>query len=157
MNTHPPTTEHQWLKQLLGTWEIVPAPETPADQLQQGTETYRALGDFWVVGHAVTTFAEGGMENVVTLGFDPDRAKFVGTWVGSPMEHLWLYEGTLDADSNTLTLDSIGPDFFGGREGMIRYQDIVVLDGDRRWLRAQYEDENGVFQSMMETEYRRVN
>ena len=45
----------------------------------------------------------------ITLGYDPAKKRFVGTWLGSMMTHLWIYDGELSADERTLTLSSEGP------------------------------------------------
>ncbi len=46
----------------------------------------------------------GGMATTtMTLGFDPDRGHFTGTFVGSMMTHLWLHQGTPDPDRGVLT------------------------------------------------------
>src|SRR3546814_12079912 len=61
------------------------------------------------------------------LGYDPRRQRYVGTWVGSMMTHLWVYEGSLDDSGKVLTLDCEGLDF--ETEGrMTRYQDIITIE-----------------------------
>lgn len=37
---------------------------------------------------------------MMTLGYDPARKWFVGTFIGSMMTHMWVYAGTV------LTLDT---------------------------------------------------
>ena len=32
-----------------------------------------------------------------TLGYDPAKKKYVGTFIASVMTHLWIYSGSLDA------------------------------------------------------------
>ena len=34
---------------------------------------------------------------IMTLGYDPQKKRFVGTLIGSMMTHLWVYDGALDA------------------------------------------------------------
>src|SRR5687768_17755328 len=38
------------------------------------------------------------MTAVITVGFDPAKGNFVGTWVGSMMTNLWVYKGWLEED-----------------------------------------------------------
>ena len=45
----------------------------------------------------------------MTLGYDPVQKRFVGTFIGSMMTHMWIYNGTLDAAGKVLTLDTEGP------------------------------------------------
>src|SRR5688572_26440804 len=74
---------------------------------------------------------------MLTLGYDPRTTRFVGTWVGSMMTHLWVYEGVLDATERVLTLNADGPDM--SAEGKIaKYQDIIELrSDDHRTLSSQ--------------------
>ena len=79
----------------------------------------------------------------MTLGYDPQKQRFVGTFVASMMTHLWSYDGTLDASGEVLTLDTLGPSFSGdGR--LVRYQDIIAWEGDdHRTLRSRAMGEDG--------------
>jgi hypothetical protein len=65
---------------------------------------------------------------VITLGFDPKRNRYVGTWIGSMMNHLWVYDGELDANKRVLTLNAEGPSFSGDGT-MAKYQDIIEFVG----------------------------
>ena len=55
----------------------------------------------------------GPATTLMTLGYDPEKKRFVGTWIGSMMTHLWIYDGALDAAGKVLTLDAEGPSFAG--------------------------------------------
>ena len=39
---------------------------------------------------------DGFGQTLMTLGFNPQTERYVGTWVGSMMAHLWVYDGWLD-------------------------------------------------------------
>jgi hypothetical protein len=70
----------------------------------------------------------------ITLGFDPAKGRFVGSWVGSMMPMLWTYDGFLDEGRKVLTLESEGPSFSG--DGTIsKYRDVieVVSPAERRF------------------------
>jgi len=41
---------------------------------------------------------------MMTLGYDPQKKRYLGTWIGSMMSHLWVYEVELDASGSVLTL-----------------------------------------------------
>jgi len=104
--------------------------------LTKGASHARLLGGFWMIEEGRNTL----MPYVFTMthGFDPQRAKFVGTWADSMMPHLWRYEGTVDATGNILTLDTEGPNpMEGGRISKVREvtefksNDLRVLTSSR--------------------------
>lgn len=112
------TDAHCWLQRLIGDWtyEIDPADghgESP--QKIGGTERVRALGDVWIVGDGKGRMPDGSPADwQLTLGYDPGRQRYVGTWIGSMMNYLWIYrDGFLDADGRVLTLEAEGPTFDG--------------------------------------------
>lgn len=126
----PAQPQHHWLKNLLGDWSIetecVMGPDQPPMKLK-GRESVRMLGDLWAVCEGGGPMHDGGqMSFIMTLGFDPARGKFVGTWIGSPMSHMFVYEGSLDAAERTLTLDTTGPSFTDPSRTE-RYQDIITI------------------------------
>ena len=75
------------------------------------------------------------MKSIITLGYDPAKQRFVGSFIASCMTHLWPYEGTLDATGKVLTLDSEGPSFSGDGT-TVKYQDIVEIVDDDNWMLA---------------------
>ena len=83
-------------------------PGKPAIKAK-GTETSRLIGGFWVVGEGKGEMMNMPFTSVLTLGYDPDKKKYVGTWVDSMSSYLWKYEGTVDATGKILTLETEGP------------------------------------------------
>lgn len=104
-----PQKEHEWLQKLVGEWtfeaEASMGPDKPAE-VYRGAETVRPLGGFWTLGEG-----QGGMPDgttgttFMTLGYDPQKKRFVGTFIGSMMTNLWIYDGELDQDER-VQLDS---------------------------------------------------
>ena len=155
-----PQKEHEWLHQLVGEWtfesEADMGPDKPRQKLN-GSERVRSLGGMWVIGEGQGEMPGGGTGHmVITLGFDPKRNRYVGTWVGSMMNHLWVYDGELDAKQRVLMLNAEGPSFSGDGT-MSKYQDIIeIVSPDRRVLRSQVLGEGGKWTQFMEAQYRRV-
>ncbi len=152
--------EHQWLMQLVGEWEYEhEAPCGPEGEMGKSTgrEVYRALGDLWVVGELTGEIPGGGsMTCITTLGYDSARGRFVGNWVGSPMTHMFVYDGERDESGNILTLNCTGPSFEDVTK-MAEYQDIIEMRGrDERLFRSRYKDDAGSWQQFMEGVFRRV-
>jgi hypothetical protein len=155
-----PQKEHAWLQKLVGEWtyegEAKTEPGKPAERFK-GTETVRAIGDLWVQGEGKGEMPGGGPATMlITLGYDPAKGRFVGTWVGSMMAHLWVYEGELDAAGRVLTLNSEGPSFAG--DGSIqKYQDVITVESaDHRILTSRAPDASGGWNEFMTAHYRRV-
>ena len=153
MQTPDPTTEHHWLQQLVGDWQFVHecsmGPDQPSSK-STGTQSTRALGKFWTLGEMSVDSSEGSASHsIITLGFDPMRGKFVGTFVSSCMTYLWLYEGSLDEAGRVLTLDAEGPSFLG--EGaMGHYQDIIeFVDADTYLFSSRIKQADGTWLSFM--------
>ena len=158
MNSEP-QKEHQWLQRFVGDWtseaEMVMAPgESPATS--KGTESAKSLGGLWVLAEGEGELPGGGTGTMMlTLGYDPQKKRYIGTWVGSMMTHMWLYNGALDATGNVLTLDTEGPGMAGDGK-MFRYQDVIEFKSDdHRILTSQMLGEDGKWQRFMTAHYRR--
>jgi hypothetical protein len=95
------------------------------------------------------------MQYQLTLGYDPARKRFVGTWVGAMMPYQWVYNGELDASGNVLTLNCEGPAFDGSGK-MMPYRDVhEFLSDDHRQLKAYTQSEDGTWNHFMTTDYHR--
>lgn len=156
-----PRAEHEWLKRLVGEWafdsKCQMEPGQPPAQTS-GTESVRAVGDLWVVGEGQGSMPGGGTcSMIITLGFDPAKERFVGTFIVSIMPGLWIYDGVLDPTGRKLTLDTEGPAMSANGSRRARYQDIIELPEDGgRLLRSRMLDEAGSWNEFMVARYRRV-
>ncbi len=157
MNAEP-TAEHKWLHRLVGEWESEADchDEKGEQQKNKGTESVRSLGGLWVVADGSGEMPGGGEARMLmTLGYDPAKKRFIGTWAGSMMTHMWIYEGELDASGKQLTLNTTGPDF--GKPGATAaYQDIITfVTDDHRTLTSRMQAADGSWNQIMEAHYRR--
>jgi hypothetical protein len=155
-----PQKEHHWLQQIVGEWtfesEACMGPGQPPMKAT-GTEAVRSLGGLYVLCEGRGEMPSGGeMKSVMTLGYDPAKKRFVGTFIASCMTHLWAYDGVLDAAEKVLTLDTEGPSFTA--EGkMARFQDILeIKSDDHRVLSSRFLGEDGDWHPFMTANYRRV-
>lgn len=151
-----PQAQHRWLHKLVGEWQYEFEAMTPGGPTSSGTERVRKIGDLWVVAESDGEMpGSGPIVMVVTLGYDPAKKRFVGTWIGSMMADLWVYDGELDAAERVLTLNSIGPSMKGDGS-RAPYQDIIELVNDNeRLFRAQVL-EDGAWKPLMTARYRRT-
>ena len=160
MKAPEPQENHRWLQKLVGEWRYeidMPAgPDEPATK-HEGSESVRPLGELWVIGEGSGEMPDGSpATTVITLGYDPGRGRFVGTWIGSMMTWMWVYDGELDDAGKVLTLESEGPDMSGGG-GTARYRDVIEwVSDDHRLLRSQVLQDDGQWHEFMQADYRRV-
>lgn len=154
-----PRKEHHWLRKLVGEWtyesECSMGPDQPAMK-STGSENVRSLGDLWVLCEGQGEMPGGGTATMLmTLGYDPRTRRFVGTWIGSMMTHLWVYDGELDATERTLTLYAEGPNM--AAEGKLaKYRDVIEFKSDHhRTLTSHMRGEDGQWHHFMTANYRR--
>src|SRR5882724_4163787 len=127
-----PQKEHEWLHRLVGDWtyesECSMGPGQPPSKFA-GMESVRSLGGVWVLCEGRGHMPGGGTGlTIMTLGYDPAKKRYVGTFIGSMMTHLWIYDGELDAAGKVLTLDTEGPSFNDGK--MAKYKDVIEFKSD---------------------------
>lgn len=157
MEPAAPQKEHAWLKQLVGEWTFTSAMPGGADQppaTYHGSETVRMLGDLWAVGEG-TGEMPGGCTGrmLITIGFDPKSGRYIGTWVGSMMNKLWVYDGEVVGD--TLNLYADGPSFADPTKPA-RYRDAIqIVDPDHRIFTGAQQNADGTWTEFMRAEYRR--
>lgn len=153
-----PGPEHRWLQQLVGEWESAweePGRDGAPPTRVTGRETVRAHGDLWIVGESSFEVDGERHDNLLTLGFDPARGRWVGTFVASGMAHLWVYDGVREGEA--LVLECDGPRF-DDRPGTARYRDVYAREGDaRRTLTSSVRDDaTGQWTPFMTMTYRRM-
>ena len=155
-----PQREHNWLQKLVGEWtfetEATMEPGKPPEKFN-GKESVRSIGGLWMVCEGGGEMPGGGTATtIMTLGYDPAKKKFLGTFIGSMMTHMWVYEGELDAAEKVLTLDTEGPSFKGDGK-LVKYQDIIeIKSDDHRTLSSQTLGEDGKWHRFMTANYRRT-
>jgi hypothetical protein len=156
-----PQKEHQWLQQLVGEWtseaDCSMGPGQPSTK-SYGTERVRMVGGVWMVGEGQGEMPGGGTATMImTLGYDPQKKKYLGTWIGSMMTHMWHYDGEMDASGLILTLSAEGPSMAGDGT-MAKYQDIIeIKSGDHRTLSSRVLGPDGTWKHFMTADYRRKN
>ena len=154
-----PEKNHEWLQSLVGEWTYeVEATMKPGEAPTEsgGTEIVRSLGGFWIVGEGQGEMPGcGPVTSILTLGYDPQKKRFTGSWIGSMMSHMWVYDGELDESEKVLTLNTEGPGM-SDQSKMEMYQDIVeVKSGDHRTLSSRHLGDDGKWQTFMTANYRR--
>lgn len=156
-----PAKEHAWLKKLVGEWTfdaVCPGgPNGEGAMKHSGRESVRMLGDLWVLGEGSGQMPDGSPARMLlTLGFDPRKGKYVGSWIGSMMANMFVYEGTLSSDGKSLPLETDGPSFTDPAK-TDRYRDEITFVSDtHRTLRSSVKGPDGTWQEFMKADYKRM-
>ena len=150
-----PLPEHRWLERMVGEWDFVAEADMGDGQSHrsEGTESVRSLNGVWIVAEGTADGPDGsGHTNIIQLGYDPAKGRYVGSFISSFMTRFWSYEGAREGDR--LVLETEGPSFTG--EGTSPYRDIVEITGDdTRELRSQTPGPDGGWVEFMVSRYTR--
>ena len=153
-----PPRDHEWLKQLVGEWDVqwkmYMQPDQPPMEAA-GTDSVRALGDQWIIAEAKTTMMGSPYNGILSLGYSAQKKHFIGTWIDSFGGHLWVYKGTLNDAGDALTLETEGPSL-ENPEKTARYKEIIQITGrDSRTFTSNFEAEDGTWVKILTVESRR--
>ncbi len=150
--------EHEWLRQLAGEWEYDTEaslePGKPPVKIK-GTASARTVGDFWVVAEHKATLFDAPFTGIMTLGFDGQKKKYVGTWIDSMHGHILHYEGTVDVAGKTLTLLTEGPNPNAPGK-LCKFKEVIEFKStDHKILTSSLQGEDGKWDAFMTVNYRR--
>lgn len=157
--TPAPTKDHEWLKQLVGEWDVTfkisMQPDQPPAE-SAGTDSVRMLGDYWVVAETKSTMMGAPFSGILSLGYNALKEQFNGTWIDSMGGQLWVYKGTLNDAGDALTLETEGPSLTEGPDKTARYKEVIQITGkDSRTFTSNTETEPGKWMKILTIEYRR--
>lgn len=148
---------HRWLQQLCGNWTFEGECFTPeGSSKQKGTQTISKFGDLWIQAESETEVDGDTMKSIITLGYDPAKSKFVGSFIATVMTSFWVYEGELDAAKKLLPLKCKGPRF-DGKPGLSDYEDVIdIVSPNEYYLRGRIKQDDGTWVEFMKTRYTRA-
>lgn len=154
-----PREQHRWLEKLAGDWEsdvkIFTQPdEAPVES--KSTESAAMLGGFWLISKGEGDMMGAPFKSVLTIGYDADKEKFVGSWIDTAMGKLWIYEGTLDEAETTLTLESEGHCPMRGETA--KFRDVVELKSpDHKVVTSMTQTPDGEWITLVVVDSRKKN
>ena len=104
--------EHGVLKKDAGTWTASMKMWTGGEEPIEATgiEVNKMIGDLWVSSTFEAEIFGQKFTGSGTFGYDPEKKKYIGSWVDSMTPYVSHMEGTYDADSKTMTLATKGKD-----------------------------------------------
>jgi hypothetical protein len=105
-----PGPEHEMLKKFEGQWD---AAVSFTGGESKATATYKlGLGGFWLLLNFKGEFGGAPFEGRGVMGYDPNKKKYVSTWIDSGEPFLTMTEGRFDKEGKTFTEtgESVGMD-----------------------------------------------
>ena len=121
-----------------------------------GTMQCRLVGGLWLIAESSGVTPEGDEWHcVLTVGYDPTPKQYIGSFIGSMMANMWIYQGQIDASGKRLPLNTEGPAF--DREGTTAYRDTIEIVDDNCWrFTGEMMSANGTWFPMMSAEHQRI-
>jgi len=100
-----PTQEHRLLTKDVGDWDAALTFSGPMGDMQMtGKESVSMYGPFFQVSEFAGAFMGQEFFGRATMGYDPVREKWVGTWTDSSSPWMQVMYGDYDAATKSLTL-----------------------------------------------------
>lgn len=153
-----PQKEHEWLGQLTGEWdaevEMHMEPGKPP-ATTTGTQTSRMIGGFWYLEENQGSFMGQPFTGILSIGFDPSREKYVGTWLDSMSCYPMQYTGILDKSGRRLVLEAEGrcPDNPGE---LRKFRDTIeIQDAGHKSFTSCIQEADESWSTVMVVRYRR--
>lgn len=115
LSAQPPSAppEMEIFKHEVGEWDVeIKAWEGPGEpKITKGSESNRMMGDFWLIGDFKGKLFGFDFLGHGTYTYDPEKKKYIGTWMDSLGPAVMHTEGTYDKEKKTLTMvgDAMAP------------------------------------------------
>ncbi len=154
-----PTKEHALLEQFAGEWTCeseITMPGETEPMTCKGTESTRMIGGFWLLAEGKADMLGMQNESMITLGYDPAKKKYVGTFICSAQDYLWEYEGAFDESGKKLVLTTVGPSLTDPTQQQTYQETIETIDADHKVFTSYFQDAEGKWQEIVSVKYVRV-
>jgi hypothetical protein len=113
-----PQPEHRLLERFAGDWRFerqsVPAEGSDPQNLGAGVISAEMVGDFFIVSRWSGTVYGADYEAFQSLGYDIEQKTYTGSWIDSFISFRWELDGTVEEESQELTITTSGPAPTGG-------------------------------------------
>jgi hypothetical protein len=153
-----PTKEHELLNQFAGEWDsIAEAAVEPGKEpiTCKGTESAKIVGGFWLVSQGEGDMLGTSVKSLLTIGYDPAKKTYVGTFLCSMDSTLWNYVGSFDETGKKLTLETEGPiPFTPGKRAKFR-ETLELKDKDYKEFTSLMQGDDGKWTEIVKMKYSR--
>lgn len=152
-----PTKEHKWLQKFAGNWDsemsVFMEPGKPPVKTRS-TESFRMVGGFWVQGEGKCQMMGQPYSSLLTIGYDPAKKNYFGTWLDSASSYLWKYTGSVDKTGKILTLMTSGPCPMKPGEN-VQFKEVTEFKSDDHRVFTSYILDKGKWIPMVSISSRR--
>ncbi|MCO5731902.1 DUF1579 domain-containing protein [Rhizobium sp. SSA_523] len=154
MTMPKPRAEHAFLQRLVGRWQVSAADMTDGEDW---IEEVRSLHDLWFVAEGRGKMPGGAAATtVLTLGYNSQTGRYIGSWIGTMMEHMWVYDGDVSEDGSTLSLYTTGPSFDDPSVTQAYREEIIFTGDDTRIFTSSAKQPDGGWHTFMRADYKRL-
>ena len=140
-----PTEHHKRVLQGAGHWEGTLSMYMPGMSEASATEcseVVTALGDLWTTSRFECSFMGMPFTGSSTLGYDPKKGKYVGTWIDSMNPMLTVMEGDFDKEKNAIVMEyDMMDEMSGGMKRMRSYTTSTDTTTDIKFYVVDGEEE----------------
>lgn len=115
MKVLPPMAEHKMLLESAGDWEgsVVHIAPDKTESTAQARERIEPIGPYWTQSRFESDFMGSPYLGTGVMGYDPEKKKFIGTWVDNMSSYFALMEGKMEGDK--LVMRWQAPDLTSGK------------------------------------------
>ena len=144
-----PSPEHGYFKKMVGTWDCT---MKMGPQESKATARYRMIGGFWLVGNFNGDIQGMKFEGHETMGWDPKKKKYVGTWMDSMSPYGMNMESELDSSKKTMTATGDAMNMEGK---MAKFKMVSEWKNDDEMTMTMYEEKGGKMEQQFSIDYKR--
>jgi Protein of unknown function (DUF1579) len=129
-----PTEQHKKILSGVGEWEGTLTSYMTPDQkpaTSPAHESVTPIGEFWVLSQFDCQFNGMPYHGSGHVGYDPEKKKYIGTWVDSMSSLFALMEGDIDPATKALVMHWQGRDMTGK---VVPHRSESVENGDTRTM-----------------------
>lgn len=155
-----PTKEHKLLEQFAGKWiSEAKAAMAPGQEpiVCKGAETGRMMGGLWLVAMGEAEMPDGQKgESMITLGYDPAKKCYVGTFVCSAQDMMWEYTGKFDETGKKLILSTEGPSMLETGKTAKYEETMELVDANHKTFTSKILMPDGKWMELVKVTYERM-
>ncbi|MGC4015895.1 MAG: DUF1579 domain-containing protein [Luteolibacter sp.] len=154
-----PVAEHAWLERLAGEWKTAAELQCMPDQPPMktvGHDSSRMLGGFWLISETRSESPEMPFGAIFTIGYSPEKQKYIATWVDTMTSRLWTYEGEVTDNGTVLTFHTEGSCPMEPGKTMRFRERIQLITPDHKLFTSAIQGDDGEWRTCVTVHGHRV-